>query len=182
MAPLFTPDGRYLIVRGRLWRAVNPALDAARKAALTDELMAARREIARARRDADREAERIARATVHRAKTALGERGPVWWDDGAPDLNRRLARNTPYAEWYAREQRWESTILALLAERTRGRTICPSEVARAVEPDGWRAYMEEVRDAARALARQGRVVLRQKGSTLDPEKPFRGPIRIALAD
>jgi len=42
-----------------------------------------------------------ARADVDRAKRALGERGPVWWDDGAPDLNRRLARNTVYAAWFA---------------------------------------------------------------------------------
>ena len=32
---------------------------------------------------------------------ALVERGPVWWDDGAPDLNRHMAKNTPYAEWFA---------------------------------------------------------------------------------
>ncbi|NHZ89888.1 hypothetical protein F2P45_12815 [Massilia sp. CCM 8733] len=32
---------------------------------------------------------------------ALGERGPVWWTDGAPDFNRRMAANTPYAAWYA---------------------------------------------------------------------------------
>jgi hypothetical protein len=43
---------------------------------------------------------RDARARVDAAKTALGERGPVWWDDGAPDLNRRMARDTPYAAWY----------------------------------------------------------------------------------
>lgn len=42
-----------------------------------------------------------ARAEVDAAKVALGERGPVWWRDGAPDLNRRLARNTDYAEWFA---------------------------------------------------------------------------------
>ena len=28
---------------------------------------------------------------------ALGERGPVWWTDGAPDLNRQMARNTALA-------------------------------------------------------------------------------------
>jgi hypothetical protein len=32
---------------------------------------------------------------------ALAERGPVWWDDGSPDLNRRMAKNTLYADWYA---------------------------------------------------------------------------------
>ena len=44
---------------------------------------------------------REARAAVDAAKVALGERGPVWWTDGAPDYNRRMARNTPYAGWYA---------------------------------------------------------------------------------
>jgi hypothetical protein len=38
---------------------------------------------------------------VNAAKTALGERGPVWWSDGAPDYNRRMVMNTPYAGWYA---------------------------------------------------------------------------------
>lgn len=42
-----------------------------------------------------------ARMEVDEAKRALGERGPVWWNDGAPDLNRHMARNTPYADWYA---------------------------------------------------------------------------------
>jgi hypothetical protein len=31
----------------------------------------------------------------------LGERGPVWWHDGAPDLNRHMIKNTPYADWFA---------------------------------------------------------------------------------
>jgi len=35
-----------------------------------------------------------ARAAVDAAKVALGERGPVWWDDGAPDYNRHMAKNT----------------------------------------------------------------------------------------
>jgi hypothetical protein len=56
----------------------------------------------RAVRDAkgDPEATARARARVDAAKRALGERGPVWWTDGAPDLNRRMARNTPYADWF----------------------------------------------------------------------------------
>ncbi|GLR46311.1 hypothetical protein [Sphingomonas astaxanthinifaciens] len=41
------------------------------------------------------------RARVDAAKRALGERGPVWWDDGSPDWDRHLARNTPYADWWA---------------------------------------------------------------------------------
>jgi hypothetical protein len=42
-----------------------------------------------------------ARSRVDQAKVALGERGPVWWDGGEPDYNRHLARNTPYAAWFA---------------------------------------------------------------------------------
>ena len=42
-----------------------------------------------------------ARRQVNRAKRGLGERGPVWWDDGAPDLNRRMVENTAYAAWFA---------------------------------------------------------------------------------
>lgn len=63
--------------------------------------MRARREVARAGRLGDEHALRSARAAVHAAKLGLGERGPVWWDDGAPDLTRRLVRNTDYADWYA---------------------------------------------------------------------------------
>lgn len=57
----------------------------------------------RAVRDAkgDPEAVAVARRHVDQAKIALGERGPVWWTDGAPDYNRKLAKYTPYAEWAA---------------------------------------------------------------------------------
>lgn len=63
--------------------------------------MAARRAVATARRAQDKAAEDQAHADVDRAKRSLGERGPVWWDDGAPDYNRHMARNTPYADWFA---------------------------------------------------------------------------------
>lgn len=62
--------------------------------------MAARSRVRLALRADDATALRTARARVHTAKVALGERGPVWWDDGAPDLNRKLVKNTPYARWY----------------------------------------------------------------------------------
>lgn len=41
------------------------------------------------------------RLRVDAAKHALGERGTVWWTDGALDYNRHMARNTPYADWFA---------------------------------------------------------------------------------
>jgi hypothetical protein len=96
-----TPDGRYFVVRGRLWRRSNPALADDERARLVLDLMTARRAVRDALRASDRDAERAARAAVHAAKVALGERGPVWWADGAPDLTRRLARNTAYAAWWA---------------------------------------------------------------------------------
>lgn len=95
-----TPDGRYFVVRGRLWRCSDPALPPDERARLTRELMRARSAVGRARRAEDADAERAARAAVHAAKVALGERGPAWWTDGAPDYNRRMARNTPYREWF----------------------------------------------------------------------------------
>jgi hypothetical protein len=96
-----TPDGRYFVVRGRLWRMSDPALQADRREQLVKELMAARRKVGAMRRAGDEGGESAAHEAVDRAKRALGERGPVWWHDGAPDLNRHMARTTPYADWYA---------------------------------------------------------------------------------
>ena len=84
-------------MRGRLWRASNPNLSEAERAKLVDRLMDARRAVGAALKAGDRTAEKAARADVHAAKVALGERGPVWWSDGAPDYNRHLVKNTPYA-------------------------------------------------------------------------------------
>lgn len=96
-----TPDGRYFVVRGRLWRLSDPRLGPAERAELIKKLMSARRAVGAAKMAGIKLAIRTARADVDRAKRALGERGPVWWDDGAPDYNRHMARNTPYADWFA---------------------------------------------------------------------------------
>ncbi|WP_437817669.1 hypothetical protein [Sorangium sp. So ce1078] len=108
-APLVTPDGRYLVVRGRLWRRANPSLPEAARKRLVSELMAARREVGRALRAGDAGALRAARRRVNEAKIALGERGPTWWSDGAPDENRRLVASTSYARWYDALCRGEMT-------------------------------------------------------------------------
>jgi hypothetical protein len=94
-----TSDGRYFVVRGRLWRCSNPALEPEERKRLVKELMSARREVAQAKPAGGAPLAK-ARARVDAAKRALGERGPPWWTDGAPDYNRRLAVNTPYAEWF----------------------------------------------------------------------------------
>lgn len=99
--PLFTPNGRYLVVRGRLWRRSNPMLPEAERQTQVDTLMAARRAVGVALRSGEADGLANARAAVDAAKIALGERGPVWWADGAPDENRRMARNSSYATWWA---------------------------------------------------------------------------------
>ncbi len=96
-----TPDGRYFVVRGRLWRCSNPALSEADRTRLTHELMQARSAKGRAMRAGDANAREVARQQVDAAKHALGERGDAWWTDGSPDYNRHMAKNTPYAHWFA---------------------------------------------------------------------------------
>nr|WP_242653407.1 hypothetical protein [Sphingomonas jatrophae] len=88
-------------MRGRLWRRSDPALDPAARQALVNALMAARSAVRSALRSDDARALAAARAQVHAAKVSLGERGPVWWSDGAPDQNRRMAKNSSYADWFA---------------------------------------------------------------------------------
>ena len=92
-----TPDGRYFLVKDRLWRCTNPALHEAKRTVQVKLLMQARSAVKTAKTEAEM---KEARGQVHAAKIALGERGPVWWDDGAPDVNRHHPKNTPYADWW----------------------------------------------------------------------------------
>lgn len=101
MTPPQTPDGRYIVVRGRLWRRARPDIAPAERERLVHALMDARRAVRAGQRAGDDGAVAAARAAVDEAKRGLGERGPVWWGDGTPDLNRRMAANTPYAAWFA---------------------------------------------------------------------------------
>lgn len=64
--------------------------------------MAARRAVAAAKKSGSARAMTEARRAVQAAKVALGERGAPWWTDGAPDYNRHLVANTPYAGWFVR--------------------------------------------------------------------------------
>lgn len=76
----------------------------------------------------------------------------------------------------------EATILRLCAERGPGKSICPSEVARALAgADGtvWRLLMPPVREVAFRLARAGRIQVLRKGRPIGPEAA-RGVIRLAL--
>jgi hypothetical protein len=97
-----TPDGRYFVVRGTLWRMANPGLDDVERTDLVGRLMGARRAVRGAKKAADPEAEATAHRAVDEIKQALSERGPVWWDEGSPALNRHMAKNTLYADWHAK--------------------------------------------------------------------------------
>jgi len=79
----------------------------------------------------------------------------------------------------AERARIAAAILELTAARGPDRTICPSEVARALADD-WRALMPAVRAVAADLAEQGQVVVTQKGRRVDP-RTARGPVRLGRA-
>ena len=78
-------------------RPVPGICKTAERAALVNELLQARSAVTNAQTDEDM---KTARGKGHAAKVALGERGPVWWNDGAPDVNRHHPKNTPYADWW----------------------------------------------------------------------------------
>jgi hypothetical protein len=96
-----TPDGRYFVVKGRLWRCSNPDLDEQTRSQQVRALMQARRAVKEALQHNKMDDLAVARQQVNAAKVALGERGTVWWEDGAPDYTRRSVEKTPYADWYA---------------------------------------------------------------------------------
>lgn len=83
----------------------------------------------------------------------------------------------------AKEQDLEAAILRLLAERGAGKTICPSEAARAVagseERAVWEPLMEPAREAARKLVAAGSIVITQRGVPVDG-RTAKGPIRLRL--
>ena len=71
----------------------------------------------------------------------------------------------------------EAAIAALLDARARDATICPSEAAREIDADGWRALMEPARRAARRMVAAGTLEIVQGGRVVDPSRA-KGPIRL----
>lgn len=69
-------------------------------------------------------------------------------------------------------------ILALTAARGAEKSICPSEVARALSPEDWRPLMARIRREAAALAQEGRIDILRKGKPVDPATEIRGVIRL----
>ncbi|WP_168583065.1 DUF3253 domain-containing protein [Gephyromycinifex aptenodytis] len=151
-SPPRTPDGRYIIVGGRRWRASDPSIPENLRAELVAELMRARR-LVRTRGDE-------VRPFVNDAKVALGERGDPWWEPTEAGRRERLA----------------ATMRTLLRHREE-RTICPSDAARCVGGQDWRELMPTAREVAAELVRQGSVRMLQKNEQVDPATA-RGPIRL----
>lgn len=73
---------------------------------------------------------------------------------------------------------YENKILKLLSKRASSSTICPSEVLNAEDKKN-KLLMEEVRQAARRLVHQNKIVITQKNKIVDPSD-FKGPIRLKL--
>jgi hypothetical protein len=74
----------------------------------------------------------------------------------------------------------EKTILDLLAPLAPGKSLAPEDVARALDPEGWRRLLPQVRATARGMARQYRVVITRHGKPADPEA-FKGVYRLRAA-
>ena len=75
------------------------------------------------------------------------------------------------------------TLLRLVEERGPGRSVCPSEVARALggpHPEGWSPLMQPVRREAVRLMKQGRIAILRKGRVVPDPDDFRGVSRLAL--
>ena len=72
-----------------------------------------------------------------------------------------------------------ATILALTSRRFPPKTICPSEVPRAL-CSAWRDCMPRVRRLAIQLAQEGRIEITQGGQVVHVEKEeeIKGPIRL----
>lgn len=93
-----TPDGRFVVIKGRRWRATDPLIPDDVGASLRSELMSARRAVGAAMRAEDDEGERRARNRVQAAKVALGERGTPWWEQSEDERRSRWEGGLPLPE------------------------------------------------------------------------------------
>ncbi|MBN9112361.1 MAG: hypothetical protein J0I34_26690 [Pseudonocardia sp.] len=89
MAPERTPDGRWIVVDGRRWRATDPEIPDDVRARLQSHLGAARSAVRTAKRSGDDHALAAARERVGTAKHGLGERGTPWWEQDTRTRRKR---------------------------------------------------------------------------------------------
>ena len=60
-----------------------------------------------------------------------------------------------------------------------GKSIEPSDVAKALQPEQWQRMLPRVKATALGLMREGRLTITKKGKPVDPAN-FRGVIRLRL--
>lgn len=156
-----TPDGRYIVVNGRRWRATDPHIPEALATELRSELMAARRAIGTAKRSGDDSTIAHSRRRVADAKIALGERGAPWWE--------------PVDEASV-SVRSDAAVRALLRHRAPTSSICPSDVAKVVQFDHWRDILASVRRSVEELAERQEVVITRGDRVVSSFEG--GPVRL----
>ena len=81
------------------------------------------------------------------------------------------------------EEEIVESILRLVTERGKGKTVCPSEVARHLggpHPDGWSPLMQPVRRMAVRLTKEGRIAILRKGKPVPDPDDFRGIYRLGM--
>ncbi len=155
------PENAFLIVDGRRWRTTDPGIPSTFRQELVNELMAARRAVGDGQ---DQLEVRDARRRVHDAKLALGERGHPWWLPPTPAATKR---------------RIEAACRALLRSRQPGRSICPSDIARIVGGDTWRALLPAVRERAVQMSECGELEI-LRGGRVVKRNPTAGVLRYRL--
>jgi hypothetical protein len=85
--------------------------------------------------------------------------------------------HTPVPSIPAEQARLRAAILELLEQRAPGKTICPSDAARAVAATDFRPLMDTARAAAAELVAEGKIEVTQRGEVVDIAQA-RGPIRL----
>ncbi|XP_042206407.1 uncharacterized protein LOC121855497 [Homarus americanus] len=82
-------------------------------------------------------------------------------------------------------ERFNALIRAKIVELVRARgikkTVCPSEVARALSPKAWRDLMPAVRKIGTQLVKEGLILVTQRGTIVDLSTA-QGPVRFGLAE
>jgi hypothetical protein len=75
----------------------------------------------------------------------------------------------------------EDEIFSQLAGLDPGKSVDPSQIAKALQPERWQRMLGQVRSEAVGLARQGRLVITRHGKPADPDS-FKGVYRLRLPD
>lgn len=102
---------------------------------------------------------------------------PIERKSKGPDLPVYCSKRCRSLRIGPKDRLLEREIQEMLAKRAPGASLCPSEVARKVDPENWRERMESVRRAGRRLVARGEVEFTQGGRVVDAAT-VRGPVRI----